>query len=200
MAKIHLQVSLYHVCVSGSGLQHAGWSFLVLFAGKFHGVIVFNSWVLFHWVNEPYFLYVFFGGRIWVVPSVWLLWTKLLWAQLSKCLCGMVEVLLGICPRAVTWGGSIPSVLRNHQIYFQSSCTSLDSHQQWSVPLDPYLRQHELLLEFFILVILVGIIWNFRVVLMYNSLMSKDVKHSFKCFSTIRDSCQEFCSGPYPVF
>jgi hypothetical protein len=42
----------------------------------------------------------------------------------------------------------------------------LQSHQEWrSVSLSPHLRQHLLSPEFLILVILTGVRWNLRVVL-----------------------------------
>jgi hypothetical protein len=68
----------------------------------------------------------------------------------------------------------------------------LQSHQQWkNVPLSPHPCQHLLSPEFFILAILTGVRWNLRVVLIYNSLMTKDAKHFFRCFSALRVSSGE---------
>jgi hypothetical protein len=40
-------------------------------------------------------------------------------------------------------GSTMSNFLRNHQIDFQSGCTSLQSHQQWgSVPLSPHPCEH----------------------------------------------------------
>ena len=87
----------------------------------------------------------------------------------------------GQMPRRGIAGSSgsstISSFLRNHQTDFQSGCTSLQSHQQWrSVPLSPHPLEHLLSAEFLILAILTGVRWNLRVVLIYISLMIKDVE------------------------
>jgi hypothetical protein len=62
-------------------------------------------------------------------------------------------------------GSTMSNFLRNHQTDLQSSCTSLQSHQQWrSIPLSPHPHQHLLSLKFLILAILTGVRWNLRVV------------------------------------
>ena len=101
----------------------------------------------------------------------------------------------GYMPRrgiAESSGSSMSNFLRNHQTDFQSSCTSVQSHQQWrSVPLSPHPCQHLLSPEFLILAILTGVRWNLRVVLNCISLMIKDIEHFFRCFSAIQHSSIE---------
>jgi hypothetical protein len=58
----------------------------------------------------------------------------------------------GYMPRTMS------NFLRHLQTDFQSGCTSLQSHQQWSsLPLTPHPRQHLLSPEFLILAILTGV-------------------------------------------
>jgi hypothetical protein len=65
----------------------------------------------------------------------------------------------------------------------------LQSLQQWrGVPLSPHPQQHLLSPEFLILSILIGVKWNHRAFLICISLITKDVKHVFRCFSDIQDS------------
>jgi hypothetical protein len=90
----------------------------------------------------------------------------------------------GYMPRRGIAGSSastMSSFLRNCQTDFKSGSTSLQSRQQWRiVSLSPYLRQHPLLPEFFNLAIVTGMRWNLRVVLIFISLMIKDVEHFFQ--------------------
>jgi len=77
-------------------------------------------------------------------------------------------------------GSVMDNFLRNLQIDFQSSCASLQSHQQWKiVPLSPH--PHQLLLspKFLILAILTGVRWKIRVVFKnpYEAEMSKQKCH-----------------------
>jgi hypothetical protein len=99
-------------------------------------------------------------------------------------------------------GRAISSFLRNHQIDFQSGCTSLQSHQQRRrVSLSSYPHQHLLSPEFLILAILTGVRWNLRVVLICISLMTMDVEHFFRCFSAIQDfSVENYLFSYVPHF
>jgi hypothetical protein len=87
----------------------------------------------------------------------------------------------GYMPRSGTAGSSgstMSNFLRNFQTDFQSSCTSLQSHQQWrSVSLSPHPLQHLLSPEFLILAFLTGVRWNLRVVWICIFLMTKGVEH-----------------------
>jgi hypothetical protein len=100
-----------------------------------------------------------------------------------------IGTLSGYMPRRGNAGSSSSTMfnfLRNSQNDFQSSCTSLQSHQKWrSVPLSPHPCQHLLSPEVFILAILTGVRWNFRVVLICISLVIKDAEHFFMCISAI---------------
>jgi hypothetical protein len=73
----------------------------------------------------------------------------------------------GYMPRrgiAVSSGSTMSNFLRNHQTYFQSGCTSLQSHQQWrSVLFLHNLARICCHLDFFILAILIDVRWNLGV-------------------------------------
>ena len=91
--------------------------------------------------------------------------------------------------------------LRNHQTYFQSKCTSLQSHQEWrSVPLFPHHHHHLLSPEFLILAILTGVRWTLRVVLICISLMTKDVELfcAFQSFKFLK--LRILCLALFPIF
>ena len=79
--------------------------------------------------------------------------------------------------RAVSSGMNMSNFLRKYKTDFQSSCTSLESHKQWrSVLFSPHPCQHLLSPEIFILVILSGMRWNLRVLLICISLMTKNIE------------------------
>jgi hypothetical protein len=111
------------------------------------------------------------------------------------CPCFTLEHFLGYMPSngiAGSSGRTISNFLRNYQICFQRGFSILQSHQQWkSVSLSPNPCQHLLPPAFFSLTILIGVRSNLRVVLICISLLTKDVEHFFKCFSSMRDSSVE---------
>jgi hypothetical protein len=107
-----------------------------------------------------------------------------------------VRTSSGYMPKRCIAGSAcsiMSSFQRKHQTYFQSGFTSLQFHHQWrNVPLSPHPLNHLLSPEFWVLAILTGVRWNFRVVLICISLLITDVEHFFKCLSALRYSSVEY--------
>ena len=105
----------------------------------------FYSWIIFHCMYIPHFIYPFICWWSFVVSTFWLLWIMLLWTLLHKYLFESLFSFEYISRSGIagSYGKSMVTFSEEPPKLFHNGCTILLSLQLWTrVPIFPYPYQH----------------------------------------------------------